>query len=254
MYANEKGCFILERILSSEEKIRRAEEIYQRRRSNENKIPINTVNIGNKTKYSLLKKILKKLFFCLILYFILYFLKNSSYIFSEDVINKANKILSFDINFKEVYNVTLKYINDFSDSIRKLENKKDGNFINTQNENNKEIEKKDEMSDEDVNSKKIEENKILQENNLEIDKSNENTSNLQDDGNEIENDVKYILDNFELEKPVNGIITSRFGLRTSSNIISANHTGIDIGASEGEKIKSIAKGTVTLVSSLGDYR
>ena len=116
------------------------------------------------------------------------------------------------------------------------------------------IEKKDEMSDEDVNSKKIEENKILQENNLEIDKSNENTSNLQDDGNEIENDVKYILDNFELEKPVNGIITSRFGLRTSSNIISANHTGIDIGASEGEKIKSIAKGTVTLVSSLGDYR
>ena len=72
--------------------------------------------------------------------------------------------------------------------------------------------------------------------------------------NIMENDAKYIKENFDIETPVNGVITSRFGPRTPSNIISANHAGIDIGADEGTKIKSATDGTVSLVSNFGDYR
>ena len=72
--------------------------------------------------------------------------------------------------------------------------------------------------------------------------------------NQMEIDAKYIKENFKISIPLEGIITSRFGLRTPTNIISANHAGIDIGANDGTKIKAAMDGKITLVSSKGDYR
>lgn len=46
--------------------------------------------------------------------------------------------------------------------------------------------------------------------------------------------------------PVSGIVTSRFGGREGSSIVSSNHKGTDIGASYGAPIKAVAGGTVTV--------
>ena len=46
--------------------------------------------------------------------------------------------------------------------------------------------------------------------------------------------------------PVSGIVTSRFGGRAGSSIVSSNHKGTDIGASYGAPIKAVAGGTVTV--------
>ena len=54
-----------------------------------------------------------------------------------------------------------------------------------------------------------------------------------------------------LIKPVSGIITSRFGVRSS--IRSSAHTGLDIANSRGTPIKAAASGTVTFAGWKGSY-
>lgn len=70
---------------------------------------------------------------------------------------------------------------------------------------------------------------------------------------QMELDANFVKNNFEMTVPVNGTITSRFGTRIPTDIISANHAGIDIGAYEGTKISAAMDGKVTLVSGVGDY-
>ena len=54
-----------------------------------------------------------------------------------------------------------------------------------------------------------------------------------------------------LIKPISGIITSRFGAKSSIRV--SNHTGLDIGASIGTPIKAAASGTVTFAGYKGSY-
>lgn len=54
-----------------------------------------------------------------------------------------------------------------------------------------------------------------------------------------------------LIKPVNGSITSRFGVRSS--VRSGAHTGLDIGASRGTPIKAASAGTVSYAGWRGSY-
>lgn len=54
-----------------------------------------------------------------------------------------------------------------------------------------------------------------------------------------------------LIRPVSGIITSRFGAASSRRV--SKHTGLDIGASTGTKIKACAGGTVTFSGYKGSY-
>lgn len=54
-----------------------------------------------------------------------------------------------------------------------------------------------------------------------------------------------------LIKPVSGIITSRFGVRSS--IRSSAHTGLDIATSRGTPIVAVASGTVTFSGRKGSY-
>lgn len=51
--------------------------------------------------------------------------------------------------------------------------------------------------------------------------------------------------------PVNGMITSRYGV--SSSIRRSTHTGLDIACSAGTDIKVVSKGTVTFAQSNGSY-
>lgn len=54
-----------------------------------------------------------------------------------------------------------------------------------------------------------------------------------------------------LIRPVSGIITSRFGVRSS--IRSSAHTGLDIATSKGTSIQAAASGTVTFSGTKGSY-
>ena len=54
-----------------------------------------------------------------------------------------------------------------------------------------------------------------------------------------------------LIKPISGIVTSRFGAKSSIRV--SNHTGLDIGASIGTPIKAAASGTVTFAGYKGSY-
>ena len=88
----------MEKILTPEERIRRAEEIYARRKSE------------NEKDFSLFKKMILQILICIVLYIIFYMITNISYPFSNNVINKTKEILSYDIGVNNLYNQFKHYI------------------------------------------------------------------------------------------------------------------------------------------------
>ena len=70
---------------------------------------------------------------------------------------------------------------------------------------------------------------------------------------QMEIDANDIKANYNLILPLKGTVTSRFGSRTPTDIVSANHAGIDIGVNEGTVFTASMEGTVTSVSSEGSY-
>lgn len=90
----------MERAMSTEDKIRRAEEIYNKRRTNQMQTNTAKVNISEKKDLKLFKKMIMQIIACLAIYSVFYLVKNNNYIFSEDFINKSKEVLSYDINFR----------------------------------------------------------------------------------------------------------------------------------------------------------
>ena len=70
----------------------------------------------------------------------------------------------------------------------------------------------------------------------------------------MELDAEYIKKKASFKIPLKGSITSKYGSREKTDIVSAYHYGIDIGANNGTAIYASMAGTVTTVSSVGDYR
>lgn len=236
----------MERSLSVDEKIRRAEEIYNRRNSmNERRTA--TVNVAtprNKTKF---KKMLVQLLICILIYCIYYLITTTNYVFSADVINKTKEILNKDINFLEIYNNLVNSNN--------IEEKESENAV-TENNENSEIK---ESINETTNTLPeetlvVQENTVTEENTLSVSEENvllEETSSF----NQMEVDANEIKGNYSLIKPLSGTITSRYGVRNpTTETVPKYHTGIDIAANEGTEIIAAMDGTVSLVSSEGDYR
>ena len=62
---------------------------------------------------------------------------------------------------------------------------------------------------------------------------------------QMEQDANYIKSTIHFIKPVNGVISSMFGLRNPTTAsVPKNHTGTDIAAVKGTKIVSATEGTV----------
>ena len=69
-----------------------------------------------------------------------------------------------------------------------------------------------------------------------------------------EQDVINIKNTASFIKPIEGTISSSYGFReTATGSVPKNHTGTDIAAQTGTKIKSATDGEVVLVSEQGDY-
>lgn len=229
----------MERTMTVEEKIRRAEQIYERRKQGIDK-PIETINISknNKKDIRLLRKMIIQILVSALIYCVIYIIQSNRYVFSEDFTNKINEILSYDTNFIELYNISKDKVQDIVNKIFT-----NNSIINKENsENNQENGNKNTT---DSNQKKQETNAIGGANEDETDK--QNLSQEEQDIANIKNTTSFI-------KPIDGTITSEFGQRdTATGRVPKNHTGTDIGANLGTKIKSATDGEVVLASEEGDY-
>ena len=256
----------MEKTMSSEERIRRAEEIYAKRRENNgnnlNNISTSSSQVLNnevKTNLCLYKKLVIKILICVLIYLIFSIIKSSSYIFSNNFISKSKEILDKDINFSLLRNNLEKLFEKNKDEYM--------HFIKIFNNKEKDESKGKEQTEEDRNDE-VNENmpadfESKDENNNDIDVGIGGANIEQgvvfidetDVGNktQMEVDAEYIRKNFTCVLPVKGRITSPYGKREPTKIVSANHQGIDIGVVEGTKILSAIDGEVSMVSKQGEY-
>ena len=216
----------MERVISDEEKIRKAIEISQRRNRNTYSTYVeNKENVSNKKKYKLFKRMIIQIIICLLIYGMFYLVSNNNYIFSNEILSKTHEILSYDINFFKLYEKS-------RDNINSLINK-------WKEQNNKEI--NNEESNSEVN---------IENNNSEMkEEKKKETSKTQ-----MEKDVQFIKEKYKFVKPLNGKITSNFGTReVLINGMTADHKGIDISAKQGTKIKAAIDGQVEEASKNSQY-
>ncbi len=237
----------MERVMTVEERIRRAEEIYEKRKKRESLVipqdqysELKEKQKERKKDIKLLKKILIQLVICLMIYFVFYTIHNNKYIFSEEFLNKANEILSYDMNFIELFE-NLK--NDTMTFINSINNKNENNIQNQEAIGGAEIKQDEEI--EQANN--FEETK--QEEKIE-----ENTKEPIQVISQEEQDIQNVKNTSTFIKPIEGKITSAFGRReAATGRVPKNHTGTDIAANMGTKIRSSTDGEVVLASEEGDY-
>ena len=211
----------MERTMSVEEKIKRAEEIYARRQEGKerNMTRVGIYGKSNKKDIKLLKKMIIQIVVCLLIYLVIYVVQNGNYIFSEEFLNKINEIISYDTNFAELYENTR---NGIVNAIQK----KDG-------------ENQDKSNEENIGGA------VEQTENL-----NQQTQEL----SQIETDIQTAKNTTSFIKPVEAVVSSKYGQRTpTTQTVPKNHTGVDLAAPTGTKIKSATAGEVVLNSEEGDY-
>lgn len=235
----------MERSLSVEEKIRRAEEIYARRHQ-ENYRPTATVTVGKESKkdVKLLKKLVIQIIVCILIYLIIYTVQNSQFIFSEDFINKANEILSYDTNFQELYNNCKNFIMSIVNGINANTDDDENKYItdNQTQENQINVNATENIQTEAIGGAVETPTEIMDTENSQTELSQEDQ-----DINNVKNTTTFI-------KPIDGIISSKYGLRDpTTSTVPKDHTGTDIAANTGTKIKSATDGEVVLSSEEGDY-
>ena len=248
----------MERTMSMEDKIRRAEEIYYRRRgqSISNNTEYVRENKKEKKDVKLFKKMITQIIVCLAIYSGFYLIVNNNYIFSEDFTNKAREILSQDINFMEIYSAISNKVTEIYNSLQakplEQQQEEQQNSENVQN-NEENIQNNDENiggAEEILTEQPTEETSEIEQQVQPEETPQEPTENL----SQMEQDANYIKSTVSFIKPINGVISSEYGQRNPTTpTVPKNHTGTDIAASIGTKIVSATDGTVILASSEGDY-
>lgn len=237
----------MERTMSVEEKIRRAEEIYARRKEGtQRRTATVTLNNDNKKDIKLLKKMIIQIVVSLLIYLVVYIIQNNNYIFSEDFLKKANEILSYDMNFTQIFENVKQNVEQ---GINKIKENKQGIVENTENSNESIIENNNENAIGGAEENSIENIVETQNNEQTLEKNTETTQISQE-----EQDIANIKATTTFLRPVEGTISSRFGQREpTTSTVPKNHTGVDIAASLGTKIISSTSGEVVLASEEGDY-
>ncbi len=229
----------MERVMTVEERIRRAEEIYERRKRNQGLTVVGEENNkkekNEKRDIKLLKKMTIQLMVCVCIYLVIYTIQNNQYIFSEDFIHKVNEIISYDIDFKKLYEDAKNYIigifNKDGEKQNEEENQNNETNVTDGNQSNNGIGGAAEETSE--TTEQVKENEVLSQE---------------------EQDILNVKNTANFIKPVEGTISSVYGYRdTATGTVPKNHTGIDIAAVMGTKIKSATDGQVVLVSEEGDY-
>lgn len=94
----------MEKILSSNERVRRAEEIYARRQNVRERTKRATVNVSEPKNFRLLKRVILQLIICALIYCIFYLINTTNYSFSKVALEQTDNLLSVDADFAGIYN------------------------------------------------------------------------------------------------------------------------------------------------------
>ena len=239
----------MEKAMSIEERIRRAEDIYNRRYGNGYYSSYKS-NIKNKNKPSLSKRFIKQIIICMLVYSIFYVTSNREYFLSNEFRNKVEEFSSQNEVLKNTYNYIIGYVDKYLNK-KQEENKEDGKGDNKE-------ENKEEAKEENKSSQEIQSNEVINDNSQIVNEQNiggsneiakEETPKTQEeiDAEEIKNKISFVV-------PIEGTISSTFGWRNPTTAtVPKYHTGLDLAAPTGTVIKSATDGVVTMVSSYGDY-
>lgn len=231
----------MEKVMSVEERIRRAEEIYNRR----NGQYINTPNnrLSNKKSGST-KKLLMQIFVCLMIYLAFYVFTNSEYIFSEEFLKQVKSNLGPD---SKIYSI---YLNAKSFVEKQLSPKGEETV---ENEVKNEVKEETKESSEEKTESAIEIG-IGGAEEVKEEKKQESKKEEKNEKTEMEKSAEEIKKKISFINPINGRISSTFGWRTpTTKTVPKYHTGLDMAAETGTVIKSATDGEVILASSDGDY-
>lgn len=228
----------MERIISEEDRIRRAEEVASRRR---NRIPAESINVPTNNKPSLMRKLFCQVLSSICIFGILYFLSQNN----SQAMELIKPVLSEDTDFNQIYTRLDGLIKNIGNEMRNVET-----IDNNEVENNSVTDVQNSLA-----------NDIQMESNVTTVSSVQDVQNSEEAmgggdesiDSETDLDVIYIKKNGSFIKPISGRITSGYGPRTPTNIVSANHAGVDIGANTGADIVASMEGKVEVVSSQGDY-
>lgn len=239
----------MEKVLSADERIRKAEEIYARRKLQAESRKSATVNVDDRNNNKLVKKLIIQFILCLIIYISFYAIKNIPNLVPQEVMYKISDILEYDINIQELYNNFKGYITDKEEKTQQTEENQ------TENQNNTLVE--DTLSATDTVNTEIT-NGIGGSSEIPNEEAqNAETQTVEESSSisQMEIDAEYIKANYAIMKPLEGEITSRYGLRNPTvPTVPKYHTGIDIAEVTGTVILAAMEGDVELVSSEGDLR
>ena len=265
----------MEKSISQEERIRRAEEIYSRRRYNNRNgeslyrsgetrnryQPQETRNIKGK----MINKMIIQMIVCVIIYTCIYMLQYSNYLFSKDMVDKTKEVLSYDISIENLYNKSNEFFLNLQKKFNWGVNNEQNDNVNeeAQDQNTEEtnIENSNAESSE-ANNENVD-NSGISQNDASTEVTNNDTTQLavggadetqqEEEKSQEEQDIEYVKQNVSIIWPIKGVITSRFGNRTPTEIVTANHKGLDIAGNMGDNIVSAMDGTVVQYSEEGDY-
>lgn len=258
----------MEKVLSQEERIRRAEEIYYRRKLNNSDVRMPSSQVRDKTEkrqFSLYRKMAIQILLCILIYLFFSLIKEANYLFSENVINKTKEFLNQDINFEAISTSVNEFWQNNKEKLNIFTNNDEQNLENQNSEQSNESITNNQINEQTINNENTEsnnnntqniENNIGNNEETGIGGASSNENNEADETtkkSQMEIDAEYIKTNFSMQLPVKATVTSGYGTRDATEIVSAEHYGIDLGVVIGTTIVAAMDGTVSLVSDEGEY-
>lgn len=269
----------MEKSISQEERIRRAEEIYSRRRYN-NRYGESLYRSGEtrnryqpqetrKIKGKMINKMIIQMIVCVIIYTCIYMLQYSNYLFSKDMVDKTKEVLSYDISIENLYNKSNEFFlnlqkkfnwgvnNEQNDNVNEEAQDQNTEETNIENSNAESSENTSEANNENVDNSEISQNdastEVTNNDTTQLAVGGADETQQEEEKSQEEQDIEYVKQNVNIIWPIKGVITSRFGNRTPTEIVTANHKGLDIAGNMGDNIVSAMDGTVVQYSKEGDY-
>lgn len=236
----------MERLISDEERIRRAEDVLERRRNSN--IKFSSEDMEKEKSNSRGTRFCLQILVCLCIYCGFYYLKNSQDENLKNVIGTVKSTLEYDVNFKQIYDNMCIEVQKFNLKVTNSDNENSEELINDTAEQN--IESEGENANENQEEQQQENESLgIGGESDEVIESEPISYELQ-----MQMDAEYIKQKLNLVNPLeNGVVTSSFGSREASSIVSGNHKGIDLGAATGTIIVAAGDGKVVEASSEGDF-
>ena len=208
-----------------------------------------------KRQFSLYRKMAIQILLCVLIYLVFSLIKEANYLFSENVISKTKEFLSQDINFEVISSRVNEFWQNNKDKFSIFTNNEEQNVNNEHNTNVENINQNTENNEQNTENN-TSQNEQANNETTGIGGSSSTENNQVDENtkkSQMEIDAEYIKKNFELQLPVKAKVTSAYGKRESDEIVSADHSGIDLGVVVGTTVLAAMEGTVTVVSNEGEY-